>query len=770
MKKEPMVRNMKIPGVVNTVFLLVVCILGFVLLAPFVIEASTSSIIISSVLIGCAFIAIIFASNHIEKKNKELENNIEELENKRIELEHLVERNAKIEDMISSLVSMFIQPNDTDAIIHKTLERTGTLCNTGNSYLYLFKQNGAAYMSHQWKSEKHADRTSVFERKAVSHLSWIRAKLDRRQIIVLTENEESEERTGKEQDLLRSNGLKSIFIIPVGSNEELKGFISLENYSVGVDHCQDYTHTLKVVSELVGMALNHRSFLKDLSLFKDLINRSNDFIFVIDLENTNIIDVNQTACQELGHTREEFLNMNEQDIQNLFNDNFWCNDLQEMFGDRYLEPNKTLTRKDNSTLPVELNVTFSNLDHHNYALAIVRDITKRKDIESILEKTKEVMELALDGADLGMWDWNLRTDEVMYNDRWASMAGYELENIEQNINSWRELTHPDDLEMLNANIDNHLKGETPLFESEFRMKNNEGKWQWILARGKLTEWDKNNEPFRFTGTTMDLDERKRFEEELRHSNELKDLFTDIMRHDLLNPAGNVKGFSDVLLEMEQEQTKTHIIKTMQRSIDKLIEMIDSAATFAKLESAEELELSRMDIMMMLKNASEQFYQHLREKNMDLEIRARGNYPAMLNPIVEEIFANFISNAIKYSPENTKVILDIEDHYDEWKVKVIDSGEGIPDESKPLVFDRFKRVHKKGVKGTGLGLAIVKKIAELLGGSVGIEDNPEGQGSVFWVRLKKAYADEHQNDIHNEPDEISCNDTFANNDQAVMNDC
>jgi signal transduction histidine kinase len=125
--------------------------------------------------------------------------------------------------------------------------------------------------------------------------------------------------------------------------------------------------------------------------------------------------------------------------------------------------------------------------------------------------------------------------------------------------------------------------------------------------------------------------------------------------------------------------------------------------------------------------------------MNILVRADSSYPAMLNPIVEEIFANYISNAIKYSPENTEIIIDVIDKNYTWMVTVTDSGEGIPDDAKPLVFDRFKRVNKSGVKGTGLGLAIVKKIAELLGGSVGVEDNPDGEGSMFWVKLKKYHG-------------------------------
>ncbi|WP_164997885.1 sensor histidine kinase [Methanolobus psychrotolerans] len=727
---------MKIPSVANIAFLLIVCIFGFVLLAPFIIAKDTSSIVISSALIGGTFIVIIYASNHIEKKNKELETKIVELNDKHKELEYLIQRNAKIENMISSLISTFIAPKDIDGTIQETLEKTARLCNAEQSYLFLYENNGNAYLSHQWKNGKDPNQKSIFEKVGFSNFPWIREKLTKKQTIHISRDVKLLENADRERDIIISNGLQSLIIVPVESKGEFIGFISIECDTVTTEHCQKYFHTLKVVSELTSMALNHKSFLKEIALFKNLINRSNDFIFVIDMEKNNIIDVNETACQELGYTRKEFLSMKKQDIHLLFNDNFWENDLQDIFGDRYLEPNKILTRKDKSTLHAEINVTFSTMDHHNYALAVVRDITKRKDIETILAKTKEVMELALEGANLGMWDWNLRTNEVMYDERWAEMIGYNVKDVDKSIESWKHLTHPDDLKIVKETINEHLTGKTPFFEAEFRVKNSKEKWQWILARGKLTEWDKNGEPFRFTGTTMDLNDRKKVEEELRHSNELKDLFTDIMRHDLLNPAGNIKGYSELLMEMEEDPTKVHFIKTMQKSNDKLIDMIETAAKFAKLESMEELDVVRIDILTILKNVIEQFDHRLQEKNMTLELKANSSCSAMLNPIVEEIFANYISNAIKYSPENTKIIVDVEDYNYEWKVNVTDFGEGIKDEAKPLVFDRFKRVNKSGVKGSGLGLAIVKKIAELHGGSTGVEDNPGGKGSVFWVRLKK----------------------------------
>ncbi|WP_269429706.1 sensor histidine kinase KdpD [Methanococcoides methylutens] len=107
-------------------------------------------------------------------------------------------------------------------------------------------------------------------------------------------------------------------------------------------------------------------------------------------------------------------------------------------------------------------------------------------------------------------------------------------------------------------------------------------------------------------------------------------------------------------------------------------------------------------------------------------------------MIEEVFTNLISNAVKYSPENENIEIAVKDLNENWKVTITDSGEGIGDNDKKMIFDRFKRaVGDCNIKGSGLGLAIVKRIVELHGGQVGVEDNPNGPGSVFWVTLKKA---------------------------------
>jgi signal transduction histidine kinase len=97
----------------------------------------------------------------------------------------------------------------------------------------------------------------------------------------------------------------------------------------------------------------------------------------------------------------------------------------------------------------------------------------------------------------------------------------------------------------------------------------------------------------------------------------------------------------------------------------------------------------------------------------------------------------VSNAVKYTADESIIKIRIDDAGDRWKISFTDQGEGIPDKDKLAVFERFKRLHKDSVRGTGIGLAIVKRIIDLHNEQVGVVDNPEGHGSVFWLTLKKA---------------------------------
>jgi PAS domain S-box-containing protein len=150
-------------------------------------------------------------------------------------------------------------------------------------------------------------------------------------------------------------------------------------------------------------------------------------------------------------------------------------------------------------------------------LGTVMDITERKQAELALKISEERFYLAFEGCAMGLWDWNVKTEEVYFSSRWKTMLGYEVEDIENCFKSWEKLVHPEDLPSAKAAIAAHFQGQTSIYEMEFRMLTKSGEWKWILAQGKVMERDASGNPMRMTGTHIDISDRKQAEAALRFS-------------------------------------------------------------------------------------------------------------------------------------------------------------------------------------------------------------------------------------------------------------
>ncbi len=144
------------------------------------------------------------------------------------------------------------------------------------------------------------------------------------------------------------------------------------------------------------------------------------------------------------------------------------------------------------------------------------DITKRQKAEEELYKTKERFELALRGAKLGTWDWNIQTGEVIFDKRWVEMIGYKEGELKSHYTTWENLLHPDDKERVQTVLKQHFEEGTE-YSLEFRLREKSGCWSWIYASGRVFERDRGGKPLRMTGTHLDITERKRIEEELREA-------------------------------------------------------------------------------------------------------------------------------------------------------------------------------------------------------------------------------------------------------------
>ena len=143
-----------------------------------------------------------------------------------------------------------------------------------------------------------------------------------------------------------------------------------------------------------------------------------------------------------------------------------------------------------------------------------REIREREYAQKLLYESQQRLELALKGADLGLWDYDVHKSEAFVDQAGADILGYPLEEMKPEINFWRSLIHPDETPSLVEAWNAHLEGRTPFYEVEQRVRAKSGQWKWILFRGKVVERDPRGEAIRVSGTIFDATDRKRAEEKL----------------------------------------------------------------------------------------------------------------------------------------------------------------------------------------------------------------------------------------------------------------
>lgn len=222
---------------------------------------------------------------------------------------------------------------------------------------------------------------------------------------------------------------------------------------------------------------------------------------------------------------------------------------------------------------------------------------------------------------------------------------------------------------------------------------------------------------------------------LKESNELKDLFIDIMRHDLMNPVTGILTTALCALRSEPGVPLADDLQEIARQTRKIVDLVQNASVLAHLESGGELPFRSEDLVQLAEAAIREQGEAAAARGMEIELRAEGPTPARVNPLIGDAFSNLISNAVKYGARGSRITVRLEPGDAAWRFSVTDRGAGVPDPDKEAIFTRFTRREKKGVKGIGLGLSIVRKIVAAHGGRSWAEDNPEG-GCVFVVEVPR----------------------------------
>jgi two-component system CheB/CheR fusion protein len=374
----------------------------------------------------------------------------------------------------------------------------------------------------------------------------------------------------------------------------------------------------------------------------------------------------------------------------------------------------------------------------------IEDITDRRkieeglvEVEKLFEESKERLKLAVDAADLGIWDYHPLTAELVCDNGFKKIFGL-LPSAEIDYAHFISLIHPEDRdqidEFLRKIVDGSKKAE---YEKEFRILDTEKhKQKWIRFKGR-NYFDPNGITNRMIGTLMDVTLQKQAEENTNLLLKQKDDFISIASHELKTPITTLTASLQLLNRMKDNPSAKMLptlVERANKSLDKVNVLIKDLLNVTQFNNGQ-LHLNKS--WTVLSELVDDCCPHVRAEGVYM-IKTKGDmglqvYADMQR--VEQVIVNLVNNAIKYAPQSKEILVTIERINDKAKISVTDKGAGIAPEMISNLFDRYFRIghNESQYSGLGLGLYICQEIVKRHDGEIGVESEL-GKGSTFWFTL------------------------------------
>ena len=363
------------------------------------------------------------------------------------------------------------------------------------------------------------------------------------------------------------------------------------------------------------------------------------------------------------------------------------------------------------------------------------------------QTARENLSLAIQGASLGKWEWNMATDEVTLDQRCFQMLGYDPNEFAPSYQWWFQSLHEEDREEALRQIQAHIDGKTDHYQTNFRLRNKFADFRHILALGKVVEFDSNGKPKRMSGFHIDMTEQHRLTERLRQSEKLEAVgqLAGGVAHDFNNLLQVISGCIELLCFKGYVPNDLQLIKDIGHAAKRGSDLTQQLLLFSRKKPAK---FGLLQLEELVKNTLG-LIRRLIGDNISLKSEI-GNIslPVLADAAqVELILVNLCLNARDAMPQGGDLTIELEQFIPEegfvskndWAshdryaiLRVIDNGTGIDAKDLPRIFEPFFTTKEPG-KGTGLGMASAFGVVKQHSGHIEVESQP-GKGTCFTVYL------------------------------------
>jgi len=473
--------------------------------------------------------------------------------------------------------------------------------------------------------------------------------------------------------------------------------------------------------------------------FRSLFDSAMAVICVLEPGSLKILEINQSALQFYGYTREELLEMTALDISA---DPDTTRRLLELDNRNYV-PVRYHRKKDGALVPVEIKTIPFTMNGKTVILTLIHDITARLEAEEALRESEARHRFMAENASdiIARHGMDLRVLYVSPSTK--TILGYEPDEL-AGIESLA-LVHPDDIPFMKKKAEELLNSnDTKVFS--YRIRRKDGTYTWMESSARVVRDNKTGEPVEILDVARDIRERMKAEDEmkiaLRKEKQLVDLksrFISMTSHEFGTPLCAILSTLELLENYGDKLTdekKAHYLRQASSSARYMVDLLQDVILMGKFNVGK-VKSNPMPLNIKKLNQAiiEEIKLTLSDKHLfSYSVEGRIKKIKLDEDLYRCVLSNLLSNAVKYSPQGGKIDFRFSFNKSSLILEISDTGIGIPEEDREMLYEMFHRGSNiKNIPGTGLGMSIIKRSIDMMGGTISFK-TALGEGSEFTVTI------------------------------------